>query len=67
MEFSSVLSAQIEADDGLVLRLSTYQRMRASRSASGGKADGPWGRIQARSRKIMAAVGAIFARTNDEE
>lgn len=67
MEFSSVLRERIEADDGLVLHLSTWQRMRASRSESGGKAAGPWGRIQARSRKIMAAVGAIFARPNDEE
>ncbi len=67
MEFSNVLRERIEGDDGLVLHLSTYQRMRASRGASGGKAAGPWGRIQARSRMILAAVGAIFARTNDEE
>ena len=67
VEFSNVLSERIEQDDGLVLHLSTYQRMRASRLGSGGKAAGLWGRIQARSRMILAAVGATFARTNDEE
>ncbi|MBY0401790.1 hypothetical protein K2X89_15970 [Myxococcota bacterium] len=58
---------RLEQDDGLVLRLSTYQRMRASRRESGGKAAGWWGRIQARSRMILAAVGASFARPYDEE
>lgn len=67
MDFSNVLRERIEQDDGLVLHLSTYQRMRASRQASGGKAAGFWGRIQARSRMILAAVGASFAPTNDEE
>lgn len=67
MDFSKVLRERIGQDDGLVLHLSTCQRMRASRLSSDGETAGWWGRIQARSRKILAGVGAIFARPYDEE
>ncbi|MEZ4330229.1 MAG: hypothetical protein R3F35_00605 [Myxococcota bacterium] len=67
MSFSNVLREAIEQDDGLVLRLSTYQRMHADRNEAGGQTAGLWGRIQARSRKILAAAVALCARPNEEK
>lgn len=67
MSFSNVLREAIEQDDGLVLRLSILERMHADRDESGGQTAGLWGRIQARSRKILAAVGALCVRPNEEK
>ncbi len=67
MSFSNVLREVLEQDDGLVLRLSTYQGMMASQSQARGDSEGLWGRMRARSRMILAAVGAFGARRNEKE
>jgi hypothetical protein len=67
VSFSNVLREAIEQGDGLVLRLSTYQRMHADHNEAGGQTAGLWGRIQARSRMILAAVGALRVRPNEEK
>lgn len=67
MSFSNVLREVFEQDDGLVLRLSTYQTMIASQPRNRGDSEGLWGRVRARSRMILAAVGGFGARLNEEE
>jgi hypothetical protein len=67
LSFSSVLREAIEQDDGLVLHLSTYQRMHADPGPAGGRTAGLWERIQARSRKILAVAGALRVRPNEEK
>lgn len=67
VSFSNLLREAIEQDDGLVLRLSTYQRMHAGPKEPGGWTAGLWDRIQARSRKILAAVAALCVRPNEEK
>lgn len=67
VRFSNVLREAIEQDDGLVLHLATFARMHATPVGLGGETAGLWGRIQARSRKILAAVAARCVRPNEEK
>lgn len=65
--FARVLRERLEADDGVVLRLSTYRRMHAERDRPGGWTAGLRRALATRSRMIRNAVAALGRRTNEQE
>lgn len=66
MTFAGVLRDIIEKDDGLILRVASYERMVAQREKRRGWSERFWGALVRRSRKIFGfkrADGAFEKRS----